>query len=1060
MQKKTTMWTYAKRALLIVILLVVLIFVSIYFLDVYKVSANINNFDNEYEDSYWENLEENGFVPFEDYNVIVQNALINCKVDKNTKEKEYTFGDEYKLPYDENADDITKLKSARFDVELNYIYEEIICKDGNVPSDDVKDLYDQINAEFTTKKITRKAYLDEIVNNKLILSNEKYNLRMNLCTTEFVLEQKDAEGNVIETWKSNPVDNYDSSKGISKYQKSLLTVTCVDGNKASTKTPIKYNSFNNATENNSSLHVQPSFFINVVEQTNDSEGKIIVYYKLSQKGINSSYVPTKVTQARLKELMERCTASVQEYKAANDGKYKTDFEGNEITEIALAPQINGICPETNKLYPQKTKDFYNLVIDTAYNRIVEDEKGNPLAENDYYYELKENNSDVAINACYRFFYDWCGYTEEDYLIDMGTARQETSDARIDVAIEYKLGENGLEVMIPGNSIKTNTNAKGDKYMVTSMDVLQYFTSTKKNERAEGYLVIPDGSGAVMQFNNSKANYSAYSKRIYSSDLTFTSYTLTANTSDILLPMYAYVFTGPKDNNKRAMVVEAVEGAPQVSLNADTADRGKNTFNYAYYSIAFRETQKIVIGTNQYNRNRTTQYTVNGAFCDYRFNYMPLDLEEYDCSYNGVAKFYRNLLVSRSDGRLDIDGDKTITPTLDLEVLGAYSYHTNFLGIGYNGKETLTTVEQLQKIIDDITNLHTGDETKIENINVYYKGWRDSGLLNSSFEKIKVSKLIGGKKALLNAINEYNKHINIYPYVEFMEYEKYQESFGKSHYTARDISGEYATRYPYELNSNVFNKKLEEIKVLSPAYYDAFSKELSDNYYKVLGINTLALSGLGSELSGDYRKKQNIFKVTSVNEQIKAFKNLEENYIDNLALETPYAYALQFASNAYNVPYDSTKYEILDYNIPFYQLVINGLFDYSGESINENVEKGLMEHMMRCIETGSNPAFTFTYDDSAELLQTNYNNYYYTYYSRWLTDVKTVFDELNSIGIYNARLINHEKLSNDVYKVTYESLDDYSLIEVVLNYQRTPWTDGVNTVEAKNYLVIGQEVAHE
>ena len=66
MQKKITIWTYAKRALLILIAAVVVIFVSIYFLDVYKVSANINDFNNEYEDSYWENLEENGFVSFQD----------------------------------------------------------------------------------------------------------------------------------------------------------------------------------------------------------------------------------------------------------------------------------------------------------------------------------------------------------------------------------------------------------------------------------------------------------------------------------------------------------------------------------------------------------------------------------------------------------------------------------------------------------------------------------------------------------------------------------------------------------------------------------------------------------------------------------------------------------------------------------------------------------------------------------------------------------------------------------------------------------------------------------
>ena len=58
---------------------------------------------------------------------------------------------------------------------------------------------------------------------------------------------------------------------------------------------------------------------------------------------------------------------------------------------------------------------------------------------------------------------------------------------------------------------------------------------------------------------------------------------------------------------------------------------------------------------------------------------------------------------------------------------------------------------------------------------------------------------------------------------------------------------------------------------------------------------------------------------------------------------------------------------------------------------------LQEHLMKCIETGSNPAFTFTYDDSSELLLTDYNSYYYTLYTRWLSDVENICDTLNAVS---------------------------------------------------------------
>ena len=111
------------------------------------------------------------------------------------------------------------------------------------------------------------------------------------------------------------------------------------------------------------------------------------------------------------------------------------------------------------------------------------------------------------------------------------------------------------------------------------------------------------------------------------------------------------------------------------------------------------------------------------------------------------------------------------------------------------------------------------------------------------------------------------------------------------------------------------------------------------------------------------------------EQIQSLQMAKENGIDNINLFTPYQYALPYVSNALEVPYTSTSYEILDYSIPFYQLVVSGSFDYSGMSYNANDEKGMMYHLMRMLETGSNVQFTFSYEDSAKLIQTKYNNYY-------------------------------------------------------------------------------------
>ena len=193
----------------------------------------------------------------------------------------------------------------------------------------------------------------------------------------------------------------------------------------------------------------------------------------------------------------------------------------------------------------------------------------------------------------------------------------------------------------------------------------------------------------------------------------------------------------------------------------------------------------------------------------------------------------------------------------------------------------------------------------------------------------------------------------------------------------------------------------------------------------------------------------MFKINAIQEQIRSLELVAKN-IQNINLYQPYDYAFEFISHAKDVPFESTQKELLDYSIPFYQLVINGMFDYSGESINMNIEKTIDYHIMKLIETGSNPQFTFTYDSSSELIKTNYNYYYNTEYSNWLHEVQTIYDTLVDLDIYSCQLVAHEKLDTNVFKVTYSD-GAGKQINIILNYSLASVNiPGVGTIAAKSY----------
>jgi len=103
-----------------------------------------------------------------------------------------------------------------------------------------------------------------------------------------------------------------------------------------------------------------------------------------------------------------------------------------------------------------------------------------------------------------------------------------------------------------------------------------------------------------------------------------------------------------------------------------------------------------------------------------------------------------------------------------------------------------------------------------------------------------------------------------------------------------------------------------------------------------------------------------------------------------------------------------------------------------------------------IQTGSNISFTFSYDSPSALLQSDYNTYYYTLYTQWLEEVQSAYNQLNALGISKCRLVNHDRIANNVYEVTYKS--DNQTIRILLNYNQATVTAKGYTIPASSYVL--------
>ena len=71
----------------------------------------------------------------------------------------------------------------------------------------------------------------------------------------------------------------------------------------------------------------------------------------------------------------------------------------------------------------------------------------------------------------------------------------------------------------------------------------------------------------------------------------------------------------------------------------------------------------------------------------------------------------------------------------------------------------------------------------------------------------------------------------------------------------------------------------------------------------------------------------------------------------------------------------------------------------------------------------------------------------TYYGYWTDIIQRQTEELNNIKLYEGYLVDHERVSRDVYKVTYSNG-----LEIYINYNLSSVSvDGI-TINSLDYVV--------
>lgn len=575
-------------------------------------------------------------------------------------------------------------------------------------------------------------------------------------------------------------------------------------------------------------------------------------------------------------------------------------------------------------------------------------------------------------------------------------------------VEYTLEEDCLKASLKVSDIKEPKDEK----IATEVTLMSSFGAASDTE--DGCFVIPDGSGALVRFNNNKTmDTNAYQQRVYGNDVTVVPTSRGAVTEQIYLPVYGIV----KEDN--AMLVVASKGDSNAYISAQVSKQSNSSYNLCNFTFILRGTDTFYMSGN--NSDKLTVFE-NGDIKsdDIELRYYPISKK--GASYVDVADRYRQYLIEE-------DGvePKSSKAAMYVDLYGGTLKKKPVLGIPVTLKQPVTKYDEALEILTELKNKGVDDMV------VSYNGWTNDGIRRKVDTGASPSGTLGGKSSF-NKLTDFigENGFEFYPASSSRDFYS-----GNGYYsftsTCVRVSGSYSRIVSYDRAYGIPDGFKKNMSLLSPSYYGEVYDDIASSYAKA-GLSGAAVDNAASSLYGDYGKKDiSRYKAMTLAEE--AFGKLSDSLDNGFIADGANAYALPYVSHITNVPLSSSRFDIFNEDVPFYQIVMHGLVPYSTTPVNGDADPSQL--LLMAAATGSSLSYDMIYNETSKLKDTDYDRYYYANYHYW---ADTAAEEYKLL----APLLDSV---SDSTITGYDVSDDGSLITTTFSNGTVVKTDLVNkTVE--------------
>lgn len=703
-------------------------------------------------------------------------------------------------------------------------------------------------------------------------------------------------------------------------------------------------------------------------------------------------------------------------------------EGKRVIPPVLTPETYAAIYE--KVGSTAKRDIENAYGLLEHGRLTDEEKDLYLKN---YPALQEKDLYIVRNLNNRqkkFVEEAMAeaeFTLEQMQAEMMAAGFEAADRQVvfTIPLDISIDAKGFIAAVDSSLIQGPEN-----YKIHKLGLLPGFGGTQQKE---GYMLVPDGSGAIIALDAGEGN-DVYAQRIYGNDETFSQRVIEVKGSQAVMPVFGMksgemaVFSIIEEGEALAGVVAKPISTvnPIARIHAEFIITEKD---YRDYTGLMRQPQGIIL----------PREACTGIM---RVRYGFLHGEE--TNYSTMAGFYRQYLIE--EGVLQKQSEGKVP--FYLEIPGAVDKKESFAGLPINMKEALTTYTQAAEIVKALY------EKGVKGIHLRYIGWANGGWNYTVMDQVQLVSALGGESDF-RKLKEYlnQNQSKLFPEADFNYVYKdgWMDNFHYKKDASRRLDIRTATLSDY--NSATLRTTGRNFKyIVSSSRMPLYAKSFIQSISRYLPVGGVSLGSIGAQINSDYKSDETIERNEAQFDYESTMKLFHDQGYE-IMVDRGNAYTWKYAKHVLNLPTGSSELLMEMESIPFCQMVLHGYVNYASNPFN--ISSDIQYEVLKAIETGSAVYYRMMYAPNTALQDTSHEDLYSLHYTNWIdiaaqayTDVTGTLEKLAAYEI-----VQHEKLEEGVYATTYSDGSQW-----VVNYNRRDVSVAGKEVKALGYALmeVGQK----